>query len=512
VRQSPLARFLIGASVIYFSASLCPSEARQRPLSQQTQAQQPPARPGTQSPKPSPQANKPPIEPVGPQSTHFPILLLIEGKDHTWSLRIGQKGPERLDRVGYPPIPLDPVDVVREATADNWTYKAKDSQTDAAVAVHLTREPCTDTAGTTKYGFSATVEHAQIGSLQGCARVATELFPRINNQPLDDDDDSKPKPAPPTVTHYKSPVAVAYITDTDRMVLKRGSITRAVTGRAGSGLSLSHDGKKLLFSRDELPFPLKTINEFDFDTRKVTELIRADASEPFWSPDDSRIAFLENVNGKLQIWGMPAGAPDKAAPLYAGEVVGLQGWADAHTILASDSQALYWIGDDGTIKQTLPNADLYGQDQFSSSQANPVRIHPLTPDLLLVSANLLPAAAAAISKEAATREAALKEAAIKESPSKQTPSKKAESPVPPDDRANTQAGPAFFLYEIRSKRRVLISPPNLSCAHAEWSADGLQIFFSGSEAAGKTTTIYRVFWDGTSLVKVHEGHDYVIGQ
>lgn len=547
MQQSPLARFLEGVSVIYFSAALCPCYAGRKPQVQQTpqvrqieqvrqsaqiqqlaQIQQPPQRPAAPLSSSSAQANKPAGEPAGPQSTHFPILLLVEGKDLSWSLRIGQKGPERLDRVGYPPIPLDPGDVVREGTTDVWTYNAKDSQTGATVAVHLTREACTGNNPAMNYGFSATVEHAQIGTMQGCARVATELFPRINNQPSDDDDDdTKDKPAPPTVTHFQSPVAVAYVTDSGRMVVKRGSIARAVPGRAGNSLCLSHDGKKLLYSLDELPYPLRSINEYDFDTRRVTELIRANAYEAFWSPDDSRIAFLENVNGKWQIWSMPAGAPDKAAALYTGEVASLEGWADAHTLLAADAQALYWIGDDGTIRQTLPNADLYGTDQFSVTSGNTVRIHPLNPDLLLVSAELLPAAAAAISKEAATREAALKDAALKEaasrdagnrlSSSKQAASKdaadkQAASKPSPDDRAFTQPGPAFFLYEIRARRRVVISPPSLPSANAEWSRDGLQIYFTGGDPATKAMNIYRVFWDGTSLVKVHEGHDYSIGQ
>jgi hypothetical protein len=71
---------------------------------------------------------------------------------------------------------------------------------------------------------------------------------------------------------------------------------------------------------------------------------------------------------------------------------------------------------------------------------------------------------------------------------------------------------AIFLYEIRSKRRVILSPPNLTCSHAEWSRDGLQIFFTGREASNKAMTVYRMFWDGTSQVKVHDGYGYVIGQ
>ncbi|MGC1482406.1 MAG: hypothetical protein WA789_01320 [Candidatus Acidiferrum sp.] len=498
MQQSPRARFLIGASLVLFSGSLCPSRAQQPPG-----PQQPAPLPAVQSSSQATQAKKSPVGPAAPQSTHFPILLLIEGKDNSWSLRIGQKGPERLDRIGYPPIPLEPDDVVREGATDAWTYNAKDSQTEAAVTIHLTREPCVDNASTTKYGFSATVDHAQVGSLQGCARVATELFPRINNQPTDDqgDDVAKDKPVPPTVTHFKPPGAVAYITATDKLVVKRGSYSRAVTGKVGYSLCLSHDGKKLLFVRDEEPSPLRTINEYDFETRRVTELIRANAIAPFWSPDDSRIAFLENVAGKWQVWSMPADAPEKAAPFYSGEEVSLYGWADTHTILASDLQNLSWIGDDGSVKQALSSADLYGKDQFSVTSGNAVRIHPLNPDLLLVSAELLPAAAAAASKEATSRQAADKEAAGKE-----TTKDTKEKPV------TILPGPAFYLYEIRSKRRVLLSPPNMLSSGATWSDDGLQIFFTGRDSNNRAETIYRMFWDGTSQIKVHDGYDFVIGQ
>ena len=78
---------------------------------------------------PTPQSKKPaalsgPAAPAAPQSTHYPILLLAfgsaAGADPAWSIRIGQKGPERLDRPGYPPAMLDPVDVAREGANDAW--------------------------------------------------------------------------------------------------------------------------------------------------------------------------------------------------------------------------------------------------------------------------------------------------------------------------------------------------------------------------------------------------------
>ena len=236
MRQSPLARLLLGASAIHFAAYLCPAQTQQPPTQQQVPPQQP-AKPQTQQPAPqqtpqSPQAKKPAVGPAAPQSTHYPILLLVQGNDQSWSLRIGLRGPERLDRNGYPPVPLEPADVAREGSTDSWTYHAKDSQTGAAVSVRITREPCTDPASTAKFAFTASMEHAQIGAAGGCARVATELFPKINNQPTDDDDDAKDKPAPPTITHFKPPVAVAYVNAAGKLIVKRGTVARAVPEKA----------------------------------------------------------------------------------------------------------------------------------------------------------------------------------------------------------------------------------------------------------------------------------------
>src|SRR5690349_18143265 len=59
--------------------------------------------------------------PVGPpvtvsQPRHYPILLIAQGTDPVWNLRLGMKGPERLERAGYPPIPLEPAEVEQETT------------------------------------------------------------------------------------------------------------------------------------------------------------------------------------------------------------------------------------------------------------------------------------------------------------------------------------------------------------------------------------------------------------
>ena len=449
-----------------------------------------PAKPSASQQPSKPQAPKTAtVGPAAPQSTHYPILLLAFGSDPTWNLRIGIKGPERFDRMNYPPITLEPAEVTHESAANSWTYHAKDTATGATVAVHLTRESCSGSTppvtsaptaspataappGETKFTFRASVDHSQIGILNGCARVAAELFPKINNQATDDDDDAKPKPAVSTVSNFKSPVAVAYQTSSDQLIMKRGSIVKIVV-QNGHQPSVSHDGKRLLYTLDEKN-PEHAISLYDSATGKSTELLRGAVQRAFWSPEDTRLAFEKFVDGKWQLWMAPIDSPDKAVCLYPGDILAVHGWVDAHTILVDDPQQLSWVGDDGIIRQTAAENDILGE-AFRFSSGNTFRVHPLNPDLLLVDADW----------------------------------SKPPAGFPVDSQLGNSAG--FFLYELRSKRRVILSPPGMYAINADWSRDGLQIFFTGSDQSRHSAT-YRIFWDGTGLRKHMDGVDFVVGQ
>jgi uncharacterized membrane protein len=428
-----------------------------------------------------PQAKKPSIGPPAPQSTHYPILILAFGNDPNWSLRIGQKGPERLDRPGYPPIPLEPAEVSHEAAADSWTYHAKDSGTGATVAVHLTREACTDAKNDTlsptpppsgKYSFRASVEHAQVGSLKGCARIAAELFPKINNQPDDEEDADKKKLPAPTITNFNPPVAVAYLNSAGAVVFSRGKI-RKIAAPSGSELALSHDGKKLLYTRsDSTAGPDRAIVLYDFDSGKSLDLVHGFVRQAFWSLDDNRIAFLKAQEHSWQVWVFPVGSPESAVSFSPQPVNALHGWTDNHTILATDLLNAYWLSED-TLPQAVALKDIYGS-AFQIMSSDTIRVHPVNPDLLLVSANYSSA-----------------------------------PPGTPVDSMGLAAG--FFLYEIRSKRRSVLCPPDQWGRAAEWSRDGLQVFFSGTDSS-RRPAVYRVFWDGTGLQRLLLGNNYVVGQ
>lgn len=462
MRRAPQSKMLVFLTMLCFAAV---SRGQGKPVS--------PA----QVPK------KPPVGPPSPQSTHYPILLLAFGNEPNWNVRLGLKGPERLDRSGYPPIPLEPAEVTHEAAADTWTYHAKDSVTGAAVALHLSREACTDATNDTltaaapaggKYSFRASFDHAQIGSLKGCARVATELFPKINNQPDPEEDEEKKKPPVPvsTVTKFQNPTAFAYVNTAGKIAFKRGAVTHVVATK-GRQLAVAHDGKQLLFTHEEKP-DNRSIFLYDFATEKSTELVSGSVQQAFWSPDDTHFAFLKFVDGHWRLWAAPVVAPDTAAPVYSGEIMSIHGWIEAHTILVDDFSQLLWLTEDGMIQLSLPLKDIYGE-LFGPSTVNKVRVHPLNPDLLLLSGEI-----------------------ANPGPG-----------MPKDPHLGSAVG--FGLYEIRSKRRTPLTPPNTYGQEAEWSRDGLQIFFTGPDP-GKAPATFRIFWDGIGAQKFASGTQLVVGQ
>jgi hypothetical protein len=438
------------------------------------------------------QVPKPAQAPASPQSTHYPILLLGHGSDPVWSVLIGQKGPERFDRANYPPIALEPANVSPEAP-ESWVYRAKDIATGADVTIHLTREVCIDSTAEAlpetppkmtpagkpetsatpastiaKNAFRIVLEHGQIGTFRGCARVAAELFPKIVNQSADDDDADKKKPPVNAITNFKAPTVVAYVTSSGKIVVSRGAAKKVIPV-AGTELALSHDGKKLLYTRNDSKMGSeRTIVLYDFDTARSKDLVHGTVREGFWSPDDSRFAYLQSQDQKWRVMVSPISVPETTAPLYNGSVDSLQGWADGHTTLANDAQNLYWIGDDRP-QQSVPLKEIYG-DTFRVSDTDTIRINPVNPDLLLVSAKYFTAPAGA-----------------------------------PTDAAG------IFLYEIRAKRRVVLTPPEQWSSHGEWSRDGIQNFYTRRMSATSSVT-YRIFWDGSGARRYVDGTDLVVGQ
>jgi len=415
----------------------------------------------TQSKPPTPPAQKKTApSPPAPQSKHYPILLIASGSEPFWSLRIGMKGAERLERVSYPPIQLDPGEIEQEGTAEAWLYHAKDSATQADATVRVAREACSDNMSDTKYSFRVVVTHAQIGELKGCAKISPDQFPEFKQKNLDEDDPEKKKITPPAITNFKPPTAVAYLDPTGKVVFARGEAGKLVAPK-GSQLSLSHDGKRLLYTREDSATE-RTVVLYDAATAKAADLIRG-AQSAFWSPDDSQIAFLKVSDGALHVWTAPANAPDKTAELAPTPVLALHGWQDLHTVLATDSSKLYFLKTESP-PSSAELREIYGSN-FQIAATDALRVSPANSDLLAVSAT----------------------------------------------GAGNAAMGNIFLYEFRSKRRVAVTAPTVNASNAEWSRDGIQVFFTLRDAA-KNSSVYRIFWDGSGLKRIRPGSNLVIGQ
>ncbi|MBV8515689.1 MAG: PD40 domain-containing protein [Acidobacteria bacterium] len=455
----------LSASAVYGDTDRIAAQTKSTPGSLQSQAKK-----SATTPAAAPAPNS-------PVSTHYPILLLAfgppEGPQTGWSIRIGIKGPERMDRPNYPPVTLEPIDVTREGTNDEWTYRAKDSATGADVSVHLTRESCSPAnEPAAKYTFRVIAQHGQIGTLNGCARIAAELFPKINNQPDPDDEDKIPAVLPVDIIKFQLPTDIAYIAGT-KVTVGLGKI-RKVAAQDGSEPSLSHDGRKLLYTRpDTKTGPDRTIVLYDTTTGRSQDLVHGGVREAFWSPDDTRVAYLNYQDQKWQLYIFSAGAPQQGTPVFTGSLTSLHGWIDAHTLLASDMQSVYWITDDGRTTQTLPLKEIYG-DEFDVTGSDTFRVNPINSDLLLVAAPYVKAPAGA-----------------------------------PTDQMGLAA--AIFLYEVKSKRRTLLSPSDQWARHGEWSRDGVQIFYTRRLTA-TSYVVYRQLWDGSEPKRFQEGADLVVGK
>jgi len=409
------------------------------------------------------------------------------------------KGPERLDRAGYPPIVLDPAEIAPDEPGVSWIYHATDTITGADVAVELSRESCSDGMADIKYTFKVELQHTQIGILNGCGQSAPEKFPefRKKNQ-LDPDDsaddkdkdkdkskdkdkgkdkdkdkDKDKKSVLDPITNFQPPTAIAYLDASGKVIFSRSAVRRTVAPE-GSELAVSHDGKKLLYTRADSPNGSeRTIVLYDWDTGRLRDLATTSARSAFWSPDDSLVAFLKYDGKVWQVWTLPVNAPETAAQFSPQEVDALHGWISPTTILASDLQNAYWLSDDKPT-QTVALKEIYG-DSFQVMSSDTIRPNPINADLLLVSAYYLKTPAGA-----------------------------------PSDSVGLNS--TFFLYEVLSKRRTILGSTDSYQRAAEWSRDGLQIFYTRGVPGKVPLSTWSIFWDSSNLHRFNSGSFFVIGK
>jgi hypothetical protein len=64
---------------------------------------------------------------------------------------------------------------------------------------------------------------------------------------------------------------------------------------------------------------------------------------------------------------------------------------------------------------------------------------------------------------------------------------------------------------VKSHRRTVLGPVDQWAQKAEWSRDGVQIFYTRRVSATSSVT-YRMLWDASNAKRYIEGTDVVVGK
>jgi hypothetical protein len=141
--------------------------------------------------------------------------------------------------------------------------------------------------------------------------------------------------------------------------------------------------------------------------------------------------------------------------------------------MATDFQNAYWLSGDRP-PESVALREIYGST-FQSMSSDTLRLCPINPDLLLISAFYMTTPAGT-----------------------------------PADSMNLNS--SFFLFELRSKRRTILGPLDAYSRDAVWSRDALQIFFTKGVPGKAPLVTDRIFWDGTSERRYVSASNLVIGK
>ena len=258
-----------------------------------------------------------------------------------------------------------------------------------------------------------------------------------------------------------------------QVIYKPENAPPKVVAKKGYELSLSPDGKRLLYTVDAAG-TRRVLMAYDADAGKSRETSSGIVREQRWSPDGSKISFLKIVGDAWQIWVMPSSDTSKAVAVSSRNIDSQVGWMpDGKTIVAADTQQMYWIGLDGKVAKTVALATIYGKE-FDPMGGDGRRFKPGNPDLLLVSANYV-----------------------------STPKG---APVDAMDLNST-----LFLYDLKTEKRTVVLSTKLWGRGGEWSSGGDWIYFERLENQ-RVSSVWRIHPDGTGLEKVLAGTGIVVAQ
>ncbi|MBX9600955.1 MAG: hypothetical protein K2X35_08125 [Bryobacteraceae bacterium] len=267
------------------------------------------------------------------------------------------------------------------------------------------------------------------------------------------------------------PAAMAYLDASGRLMYRAGIATRIVETRRTYEPCLSPDSRWLVYARDE-PGTNRAIVRYDAENRRNVDLRVGLARSPKLSPDGSRIAYLELVDRKWQVWLMDPASPKDAAPLWTGNIATLHGWTpDGRSVLAMDDKTLLWISPEGRPARSIAIAEVYGPElQWMSSDR--VRVHPHNPDVALLSAYY-----------------------------RQTPK------GAPADEMELLSG--VFVVNLKAKTRRPVTGAEVFGGAAEWSPEGDEIYFTRREPSGRKA-VYATPANGVGMRRVIAGSEAVV--
>jgi Tol biopolymer transport system component len=237
-------------------------------------------------------------------------------------------------------------------------------------------------------------------------------------------------------------------------------------------MSLSHDGKQLVYVREERDPPRRTLIQYDPATGTSRDLITGFVGDAHLSSDGRQIAFLKLDDGIWQTWVMSTAGPAKNTVVSRKEVTTLVGWAAQDSALVCfDETNLYWLSLDGKIQKSIPMSTVYQKD-FEWMSTNVVRLNPVNPDLIAFSGYRVDT---------------------------------------PQDAAvdDTERNATVMVVDLKTGRRSLLLNPKDWAHEAVWSADGVWLYFTRQEAP-RRLAIWRMRADGSGLERVTTGAEPVV--
>lgn len=264
------------------------------------------------------------------------------------------------------------------------------------------------------------------------------------------------------------PVPPCYLDASRQVVFQPAGASKPLHLGKGYDLSLSRDGKKLLFSRDvNSTSPNRDLFMVDA-SGKPAKILSGNVGSARWSPDASQIAFLR-YNKQWDLYVMPAGKPDQAKKIRE-NVMNLLEWiGDGSAILSQDEQALHWISPvNGVDLKQIPLKKIYGEE-YDWTSADVFRPNPRNPDLIAVSA---------------LRMDELKGAEQ-------------------DEMYKTQN---VFLYDVKTGKRTAIPSSKTYSQSPVWTADGEALWFVNL-VNGKKPQIRWMKKDGSATTAICAGEE-----